>query len=161
MFDKFGEFDSWEELNEAAAGQKAEGDEKALIELAIENGFDKEDAEDYFDGTLEQFCNPLSAAIAKLRVEEADLKPQDIMIDWLSYIKSECVQDKNFCVYIRKKGKSLKGCIAELLKWSFNHQIPIDKDVQKAAGVSAGRITLGIPGMATAHQIIRKYYKGE
>ena len=34
MFDKFGEFDSVEELNRAAAAQKAEGDEQALVLLA-------------------------------------------------------------------------------------------------------------------------------
>ena len=44
MFDKFGEFDSVEELNRAAAAQKAEGDEQALVLLAQENGIDKEDA---------------------------------------------------------------------------------------------------------------------
>ena len=38
---------------------------------------------------------------------------------------------------VRKKGKSLKGCIAALLKWSFSNQQQIDKDIIKAAGVSA------------------------
>lgn len=41
MFDKFGEFDSAEELNRAAAAQKAEGDLEALIALAVGNGIDK------------------------------------------------------------------------------------------------------------------------
>ena len=45
MWDKFGEFDSVEELNMAAAGQKAEGDEAALIAMAEENGIDKADAQ--------------------------------------------------------------------------------------------------------------------
>ena len=34
MYEKFGEFDSFEELNQAAAAQKAEGDEEALFALA-------------------------------------------------------------------------------------------------------------------------------
>ena len=46
MFDKFGEFDSVEELNKAAAGLKTEGDEESLIALAEENGLTREDAED-------------------------------------------------------------------------------------------------------------------
>ena len=33
MFDKFGEFDSAEEINRAAAAQKAEGDDEAVMEL--------------------------------------------------------------------------------------------------------------------------------
>ena len=36
----------------------------------------------------------------------------------------------------------------------------IDEEIKKAAGVSAGKVTLGIPGMARAKQIIRDYYIG-
>ena len=61
----------------------------------------------------------------------------------------------------QKNRKSLKGCIAALLKWSFENQIPIEKEILKAAGVTAGRVTLGIPGMARAKQIITNYYMGK
>ncbi len=146
-------------MNKAAAGQKEEGDEQALIELALENGICKENAEDYFDGSADELCNPLEAAMGKLDIEEKDLKLNNIMSDWLSYIRSECLFDKDFCINVRRKDKSLKACIAKILKWSFGHQIEVDKEILKAAGVNAGKVTLGIPGMATAHQIIRKYYK--
>lgn len=172
MFEKFGEFDSYEEINKAAEGQKAEGDETALKELAAENGIDAEDAEDYYEGMLEALCDPLSAAQGKLKVETEDLKPKDIMEDWRNYIVTLCdysdpdksekerSQAMKMCVAVRKKDKSLRGCIAELLKWSFDHQNPVDKDILKTAGVNAGKVTLGIPGMATAHKIIRDYYVG-
>ena len=62
---------------------------------------------------------------------------------------------------VRKKGKSLKGCIAALLKWSFGNQHPVDGKILKAAGVTASRCTLGIPGMATARRIITEYYLGK
>ena len=62
---------------------------------------------------------------------------------------------------VRKKGKSLKGCIAALLKWSFGNQIPVGQDILKEAGVKAGRVTLGIPGMARAKKIITEYYMGK
>ena len=45
MYEKFGEFDSFEELNRAAAAQKAEGDEEALFALALETGSVKEYSE--------------------------------------------------------------------------------------------------------------------
>ena len=45
-------------------------------------------------------------------------------------------------------------------KWSFSNQQQIDKDIIKAAGVSAGKVTLGIPGMARAKKIITDYYMG-
>ena len=59
---------------------------------------------------------------------------------------------------VRRKGKSLKGCIAALLKWSFKNQNDVDEEVLKAAGVKAGKCTLGIPGMGTARKIITEYY---
>ena len=76
MFDKFGEFDSWEELNKAAEGQKEEGDIEALKELALENGFEVADAEDYMDGVVPEFCTALLAAESKIRLEKKDLKPK-------------------------------------------------------------------------------------
>lgn len=160
MFDKFGEFDSWEEINKAAEGQKAEGDEEALLILAKENGIDKEDAEDYFDGAIQELCTPLTAAFGKLDVENEDLKPKDIMDDWFKYIMTLVAADEQMAIAVRKKGKSLKGCIAKLLKWSFEHQQKVDKDILQAAGVSASKVTIGIPGMGTAHKIIKEYYLG-
>lgn len=48
----FGEFDSAEELNMAAAGLKEEGDIKNIYVLAKENGIEKEDAEAYIKGEI-------------------------------------------------------------------------------------------------------------
>lgn len=161
MFDKFGEFDSVEELNKAAEGQKEDGDEKALYELAEENGIDKEDVEDYLDGIVPELANALMAAYGKLKVEAAELKVYEIMEDWIQYIKIRCSEDPNMAAAVRKKNKSLKGCIAELLKWSFKNQYTVNSDILKAAGVNAGRCTLGIPGMGRAKQIISEYYLGK
>lgn len=161
MFDKFGEFDSVEELNAAAAGQKEEGDEKALYELAEENGIDKEDVEDYLDGVVPELANALMAAYGKLKVEAEGLKVYEIMEDWIQYIKIRCSEEPAMAIAVRRKGKSLKGCIAELLKWSFKNQYEVDKDILKAAGVNVGRCTLGIPGMGRAKQIISEYYLGK
>ncbi len=77
MFDKFGEFDSVEELNRAATGFKNEGDIESLIALAEENGIDKEDAEDYADEVVEELANVTMAAFGRLKVlqrEEIDTK---------------------------------------------------------------------------------------
>lgn len=159
MWDKFGEFDSWEEINKAAEGQKVEGDKEALKELAKENGLE-DNAEDYFDGVIDTLCNPLEAAVGKITVEDNELKTKDIMDDWTKYIINLCSENEEICLAVRKKGKSLKGCIATLLKWSFSHQQQIDKDILKAAGVGASKVTIGIPGMRTAHKLIKEYYLG-
>ena len=157
MFDKFGEFDSYEELNKAAEGQKAEGDIKALKELAKENGIDVEDAEDYFNGEIPELSTPTMAALGKLEVEEKNLKPEGVMNDWINYIR-QLTADPAVCMNIRKKGKSLKGCIGVILKWSFDHQQTVDHEIIKAAGVKAGRVTLGIPDSRTVRKLIKEYY---
>nr|DAJ90878.1 MAG TPA: PcfK-like protein [Caudoviricetes sp.] len=160
MFDRFGEFDSVEELNAAAEGQKEEGDMEALKALAVENGLDPEDAEDYMNGTWSQLANPRTAALGKLKVEAEHVKCAEIMGDWLDYIKDQCIEREEMQRAVRKKGKSLEGCIAEILKWSFAHQIPVDSHIASVAGVKANRVTIGIPGMATVKKIITKYYLG-
>lgn len=157
MFEKYGEFDSYREINEAAEGQLAEGDHTAIFEIAKENGIDREDAQDYIDGMVDELVNPVMAANGKLDIEAAELKPQEIMEDWLTYIRIRCLEDEEMALAVRRKGKSLKGCIAEILKWSFKNAKSVDGDIVKAAGITA-RVTLGIPGMGRAKEIITKYY---
>ena len=67
----------------------------------------------------------------------------------MEYLRGQCMENELLAFNVRKKGKSLKGCIAALLMWSFKNQQTVDKDIIKAAGVSAGKVTLGIPGMAS------------
>lgn len=157
MFERFGEFDSCEEINRAAAAQLKEGDTDAIFAIAQENGIDREDAEDYIDGIIDTLAAPLTAALGKLMVEEAELEPYEIMDDWLTYIKQKCMEDPAMAAGVRKKGKSLKGCIAELMKWSFKNAKPVPEDIGKMCGISQ-KVTLGIPGMATAKKLIGKYY---
>ena len=158
MFDKFGEFDSVKEINELAINLRKEGDRESLNILAKENGIDLEIAEAFLDGDIDFLCDIMAAAIGKLEVEAAELKPVEIMADWVEYIKGRCLEDDGLAVAIRKKGKSLKGAIAALLMWSFKHQQNVDKGILKAAGVSVGRCTLGSPGMGTAKKLITEYY---
>lgn len=157
MFDKFGEFDSAEEINKAAAGQRTERDMEALITLCRENGIDVEDAEDYMDGTLEELVNPFMAAIGKLKVEVEEMRPYGIMNDWIEYIRSRCMANNEVAVGVRKKGKSLKGCIGKLLKYSFENCKTVDSDICKIAGVPVS-CKLGIPDMGEAKKIITEYY---
>lgn len=160
MFEKFGEMDSFGEINELAENLFNEGDMESLKVMAEENGIDKDIVDLYLQGEVPVLCDPLTAALGKIDIECAELKPKEIMEDWVEYLKSQCMENEMIAFQVRKKGKSLKGMIGALLKWSFGHQQQIDKDIIKAAGVSAGRVTLGIPGMGRAKQIIRDYYMG-
>lgn len=160
MFEKFGEMSSYKEINTLAENLSNEGDPESLRAMAEENGIPGDYVELYINGDIPYLCDIPTAAIGKLDIECKDLKPKEIMADWVEYIKGQCLEHEETALQVRKKGKTLKGCIAELLKWSFKNQIPIDKEIVKAAGVNAGKVTLGIPGMAQAKMIIKKYYGG-
>ena len=161
MFDKFGEMNSAAEINELADNLFNEGDTASIKTMAKENGIDKEYVEMYLSGDIPVLCDAMTAALGKIDIEVADLKPKEIMEDWVEYLRGQCMENELLAFNVRKKGKSLKGCIAALLMWSFKNQQPIDKGIIKAAGVSAGKVTLGIPGMARAKQIITAYYMGK
>ncbi len=158
MFEQFGEMDSYKEINELADNLFNEQDIDSFRELAAENGIEECVVALYLSGDLPELCDAESAALGKIEVECKELKPKEIMQDWVEYIKAQCMAQPKIALAVRKKGKSLKGCIAALLDWSFKNQIPIEKDILKAAGVKAGRVTLGIPGMGQAKKIIKEYY---
>ena len=72
MFDQFGEFDSVEELNLAAEGLLKEGDTDSLMRLAVENGLDPEDAEDYIHGESGQLASLSMAAYGRITMDEKE-----------------------------------------------------------------------------------------
>lgn len=164
MFDKFGEFDSVEELNRAAAAQKAEGDREALILLAAENGIDKEDAEDYMDGITPELATDLQAAIGKLRVESADLKLSGILMDWVNELIDLCVNDSDFRAAVRKKGKDLAGYIALTAETGYENRCVVDKRIVGKAKkiksiIGSHEFSIGIPDKKTRRELALKYYK--
>ena len=161
MFERFGEFDSAAEINETAVNLRKEGDMESLKVLAKENGIDEDILQVFIEGDLLYLCDEMTAALGKLDIEVRNVKCEEIMEDWVECIKSQCFEKQEVARAVRKKGKSLAGCIAALLHWSFKHQNPVDKEIMKAAGVTAGRCTLGIPGTATAKKIITEYYLGK
>lgn len=110
MFDKFGEFNSAEELNKAADGLLNEGDITSLKELAKENGIDEDDTQDYMDGLVENLVSVTSAAFGRLYVEEQQAKTNkgEEMVARVLFTmaRSMCTKEE-FCVAIMYKGKRL------------------------------------------------------
>lgn len=155
MFEVFGKFESIEALNMTAEGLKTEGDKASLFKLAEENGIEKEDAKDYLDG-MDTFATASMAALGRIKIEAAALKPCEIMEDWIEYIKAQILENPDMREKVLKK--DLSGCIAALMKWSFDHQYTISQDIVKAAGINASKVTLGIPGGRRCKEIIRQYY---
>ena len=162
LWEKFGEFDSAEEINRAAEGLKEEGDTKSITALAKENGLDPDDAKDYIDGYIEFLASPLSAADGKIRMEMKELKlPEDILIsDWCRYIVAQAVKDEKMCLAIRRKDKKLAECIGQIMKEAFSNQWNVPEDIKKGAGVNTGRVTFGVPAADKVNEIIKDYYLG-
>lgn len=165
MFEKFGEFDSAEEMNRAAAAQKAEGDKEALLALAKENGIDLEDAKDYWEGHVDSLCTVRSAALAKLELEQEDLKLSGVLKDWVAEIADMAIGDDALAAGIRRKGKSLAEYIARTAEEGFNHRCVVDprivnltKEVRRVAG--GHEFAIGIPDRRTRKKLILDYYGG-
>ena len=82
MWEKFGEFDSAEEMNRTALAQRNEGDTEAVRTLAEENGLDPEDAEEFLAGDVDLLALPFNAAVGKLTVERKKLRLEGVLEDW-------------------------------------------------------------------------------
>lgn len=165
MFEKFGEFDSAEELNRAAAAQKAEGDKEALLALAKENGIDREDAEDYWAGHVDSLCTVRSAALAKLELEQEDLQLSGVLKDWVAEIAEMAINDDDLAAGIRKKDKPLAGYIALTAEEGFKNRCRVDRrivqlttEVRKLVGTND--FAIGIPDRRTRKKLITGYYGG-
>ncbi len=169
MFDKFGEFDSADEMNRAAAAQLAEGDTAAVLAIAEENGLDKADAEDYIDGMEPVLASPLMAADGKLTVEAADIGIREgILSLWLGQVRQLCAEDPALCIAVRRQGKRLAECLASMVQYSFEHKVRVSDKVVNLVKVRHNGKTvpmqkplyLGVPDNTQSKNLIREYYLG-
>lgn len=151
MFDKFGEFDSADELNQAAAGLLQEGDKENIYVLAKENGIDKEITQMYIEGEISYLADSETAAMGKVDIELAEVKKQyGITAECVAeYVKSLCTKQA-FANQVRSKSKSLNGCL-QIMQEEAEKQIKVKKGTQCAC----------IPP-SEGYKMIRDYYmKGE
>lgn len=160
MFEKFGEFDSYEEINRAAKAQLEEGDLEAIKTIAKENGLDPEDAEDFCTGAIEELTTQSLSAMGKLELEAKDLSLTGALRDWTDFIKQLCLEDEEMAIAVRRKVKSLKGCMAMILKKAFGEKTQLDDRITKAAGLRPP-LYISIPRKAQIKEIVREYYLGE
>jgi hypothetical protein len=169
MFDKFGEFDSAEEINRAAAAQLVEGDTQAILTIAKENGILPEDANDYIDGTVDALVTPLMAAVGKISLEAKELNLAGVLDDWKDQILSVCMEDIELQFAVRKKGKRLAECMASLIKFSFENKVQVSEKITSITKVQQNRslvairtpLYMGIPTRAQVQRLIRAYYLGD
>lgn len=167
MFEEFGEFNSFEEINEKAQELLNAADTDAVRRLAKENGLDPEDAEDYIIGASDKLCyTALMAAVGKLDLEEKELEIGGVLQDWTNCIRDMCIDAYGMAEAVRKKGKTLAGCMAALIRFSFENKVQIsDKIVNITKVTNNGKeekmrkpLYLGIPSRMDAKKIIYDYY---
>ncbi len=157
MIRKFGTFDMVEELNRAAAAQKAEGDEEALCALAAENGIAQEDAQDYLDGEVEELATPLMAAVGKLDMEADELGLQSQLKDWKDYLASMCTEDPEMCACVFRADRHLEDFLAAGLKHASYNRVRVPAGIVKKAGIPQISY-IGMTGRDDLRQIARDYY---
>ena len=169
MEKKFGIFNTVEELNRAAAAQKAEGDLEALIGLAVENGLEKEDAEDYMDSddAEDTLCNE---TIGKLKLEAEDLKLESQMKDWKDFVvqmlmeyPTQHMEEDGAALAnaVFNPDKKLLDVLAAGLKMASKNRVTIDRRITKAAGLPESAGQIGMCGRDELKKIVLDYYMGE
>lgn len=166
MFERFGEYDSVEDLNRAAEELKKEMKSEELKALCLENGIDTEDAEDYLDGATTELVTPLMAAVGKLKIESDELKLKGVLLDWKDELIVLASEREEFARAIRHRGKDLAGYIALLAENGYENRAVVDQRIvdkaEKIKGiVGAHEFSIGVPDKRTRRQIAEKYYLWE
>ena len=152
LFDKFGEFDSYKELNEAAAGQLEQGDIEALKELAAENGIDEYDVEDYVDGVISELTTVFSAAAGRLDVQTKEIQEISNVVERSAYtlvmtFTRELCNREDIANAVMKKGKRVKKIFDEMKSEAGKHK--------------TGTIGMSCGTDEQLRRIIRSYYLDE
>ena len=162
MFEKFGEFDSAEEINAKAAELKAQYDGTGLKDLAEENGMDPEDAEDYADGITEEFCTTFQAAFGKLKVEKEAMKLTRELEDLAEEVEANL--SPITAAGVRKKGKSLAEYLAKIVDEGYKNSIGLPQEITNKLTVVPkqyrSQVKTGIPNKAERMRILKEYYGG-
>ena len=166
MFEKFGEFDSAEELNRAALAQRNEGDTEAVRTLAEENGLDPEDAEEFLAGDVDFLALPFNAAVGKLTVERKELRLEGVLEDWTNDLIDMCSENKELSLAVRRKGKELAEYIARIIDEGYEHQIKVDDRIvaktQQVKKIMGGHVlTIGAEDARTRRRLAVEYYCGK
>ena len=91
MSEKFGEFNSAEELNRKA--EELKGDIYKLKQFAAENGLEEDDVNDYVDGVITELATPLTAAMGKIKAEKEELELHGVLEDWYEAVADECMSN--------------------------------------------------------------------
>lgn len=163
LFEKFGEFDSAEEINRAAKAQLEQGDNEAVKLIALENGIDELDAEDFISGDLPELCTELSAAFGKLEIEKTYLDIKDMTYgSWVAAIQIMLSENPELCRAYRRKEKRLAVILAmatvKCSKTRTNAPSGIVEEAKKLDSSIPSPLPMGAISIGDFKQLVREYY---
>lgn len=149
LFDRFGEFNSYKELNLAAEGQLQQGDMEALKELASENGIDKYDVEDYMDGVVDELTTVYSAAAGRLEVQSKEIRAITNALERSAYnlvlmFTREMCNREDMAIAVMRKGKRVKSIFDAMKDEASKHR--------------SGNVGISCGTDEQLRRIIRSYY---
>lgn len=164
LYEKFGEFDSAEEINRAALAQISQGDYEAVKTIAKENGIDEMDTQDFIDGVYPELCGPFTAAVGKLEVEVEALGLPMVMQLWADHIKGMLASDDDDSLKkgIRHKGKNMAELfgklIVEISRTRKNTPAEIVAAARKIDSSIPSTLPIGDISKKRFEEIVREYY---
>ena len=164
MFEKFGEFDSYEEINSAAEAQKAEGDTEAILALAKENGLRPDDAQAYIDGEEDELTTLTLAAWGKLDLETEKIGYKEVLKDWIEELKAAAMDNEDLAYQIRRKGTTVEQVVADWASWGVEHAAIVPKSTVQLCSnkirnlVGNHDFSIGIPTRKKRLEIAKTYY---
>lgn len=164
LYEKFGEFDSAEEINRAALAQISQGDYEAVKTIAKENGIDEMDAQDFIDGIYPELCGPFTAAVGKLEVEAEALGLPMVMQLWADHIKGMLASDDDDSLKkgIRRKGKNMAELFGKLIvetsRTRKNTPAEIVAAARKIDSSIPSTLPIGDISKKRFEEIVREYY---
>lgn len=169
MFDKYGEFDSVEELNAKAEELLDTKDTDGIYVLAAENGIDKMDADDFVNGDVGELATCSMAAVGKIEVESKKCGINGILDDWKNELVNMCMDNEEMQRAVRKKGKSVAEFMSKLIRFAFENKCQVSNEIVKITKVThngkeepfKGALYLGIPNRKQVKEIAVEYYKGD
>lgn len=164
LYEKFGEFDSAEEINRAALAQISQGDYEAVKTIAKENGIDEMDAQDFIDGVYPELCGPFTAAVGKLEVETEALDLPMAMQLWADHIKGMLANDDDDSLKkgIRRRGKNMAELFGKLIVETSRTRKNTPSEIVTAARKIDSSIPSTLPigdiSKKRFEEIVREYY---
>lgn len=117
MYEKFGELDSFKEINSLARKLKKEKKIEELYKLAYENGIPKIDVILYWGDATKELTDVNFAAADKIEMEKNNYLQEDHVFEIVNveeianYLKIKCYKDADFARNVRKRGKNFADCI--------------------------------------------------